>query len=342
MNNCRPHKTILVTGGAGYIGSHCCVALDQAGYRTVIVDNLTNSRADVFNRLARLCDTPPIFVQGDCRDTGLVQKAIADHGVDAVMHLAGLKAVAESLQQPVAYYDNNLYSLLSVVQAMQQEGVDDLIFSSTATVYSSSAPHPFSEDSPIAPEQPYARSKWMMEQILSDLHHASPQWRIGILRYFNPVGSHSSHLIGEYPIGIPNNLMPRICFAVTQKNAPLTLFGNDYPTDDGTCVRDYIHIMDLADGHVAALQHLRTQSGMMAFNLGTGHGVSVLTLVKTFAAVNQCQVPYIVGERRAGDMSAFWADVRRAQEVLKWSAQRDLTQMCRDAWQWQQQLQSED
>lgn len=327
---------ILVTGGTGYIGSHACVALAQAGHRVLILDNLCNSRADVLDRLATICGRRPRFVEGDVRDSTLLDEVFDRHRVTAVMHFAGLKAVGESLVKPLEYYDNNVHGSLQLLAAMRRAEVGVLVFSSSATVYSDCEGHVFREDNPRAATNPYGRAKLMIEDILADLHLAEPGWRIARLRYFNPVGAHESGLIGEDPQGVPNNLMPFVAQVAAGRREVLKIWGNDYPTPDGTGVRDYIHVVDLAEGHLAALNWLQAQGGLLTVNLGTGRGHSVLEMIQAFEKASGRPVPYRIAERRAGDIAQFWADPSLAKKLLSWEAKRSLDQMCADAWRWQQ------
>ena len=326
---------ILVTGGTGFIGSHTCVALAQAGHEFLILDNLSNSRADVLDRLAPLCRRRPAFVEADVRDAAALDRVFAEHRITAVIHFAALKAVGESVAQPLAYYDNNVGGTLKLLEAMKRAGVRTLVFSSSATVYGDPASVPIREDFPLTATNPYGWTKLMMERMLADLAAAEPDWRIARLRYFNPVGAHESGRIGEDPSGVPNNLMPYVAQVATGQRAELQVFGGDWPTADGTGVRDYIHVMDLAEGHVAALDHLARQPGLLTVNLGTGRGVSVLDLVRAFEQASGRAVPYRIVGRRAGDVAACWADPALAERLLGWRTRRDLAQMCADAWRWQ-------
>jgi UDP-glucose 4-epimerase len=326
---------ILVTGGTGFIGSHTCVALAQAGHDFLILDNLSNSRADVLDRLAPLCGRRPVFVHGDVRDAVLLERVFAEHSISAVIHFAALKAVGESVAMPLAYYDNNVGGTLKLLDAMRHAGVRTMVFSSSATVYGDPATVPIREDFPLTATNPYGWTKLMMERMLADLASAEPDWRIARLRYFNPVGAHESGRIGEDPSGMPNNLMPYVAQVATGQRAELQVFGGDWPTPDGTGVRDYIHVMDLAEGHVAALDHLARQPGLLTVNLGTGCGVSVLDLVRAFEQASGRAVPYRIVGRRAGDVAACWADPALAERSLGWRTKRDLAQMCADAWRWQ-------
>lgn len=327
---------ILVTGGTGYIGSHTCVALAQAGHDLLILDNLCNSRADVVDQLETLCGKRPQFIQGDIRDAALIDRIFAYHPIGAVIHFAGLKAVGESVQMPLDYYDNNVRGTLDLLAAMRRAGAKTIVFSSSATVYGDPASVPIREDFPRSAANPYGRSKLIIEDILADLYHAEPDWRIARLRYFNPVGAHESGLIGEDPQGIPNNLMPYIAQVATGQREFLNVFGNNYPTTDGTGVRDYIHVVDLAEGHVAALNYLNQKGGLLTVNLGTGRGYSVLAMAKAFEQASGRPVPYRFAPRRPGDIAQCWADPTLASQLLGWKATRGLEAMCADAWRWQQ------
>jgi UDP-glucose 4-epimerase len=327
---------ILVTGGTGYIGSHTCVALAAAGHDLLIVDNLCNSRVDVVGRLETLCGKRPEFVEGDVRDSVVLDEIFDRHPITAVMHFAGLKAVGESVERPLEYYDNNVHGTLQLLAAMRRASVKTFVFSSSATVYGDPASVPIREDFPRSATNPYGRGKLIIEDILDDLHRAEPDWRIARLRYFNPVGAHESGLIGEDPRGMPNNLMPFVAQVATGRREFLNIWGNDYPTPDGTGVRDYIHVVDLAEGHVAALGYLNRLGGLLTVNLGTGQGYSVLDMVKAFEKASQRSIPCKIAPRRAGDIAQCWADPGLASELLGWKARRGLEQMCADAWRWQQ------
>jgi UDP-glucose 4-epimerase len=326
---------ILVTGGAGYIGSHTVVELLQAGHEVVVLDNLCNSSPVALERVAQITQRTPRFIQADVRDAAALDALFAAHSIDAVIHFAGLKAVAESVQKPLAYYDTNVSGSIQLLQAMQRAGVFRLVFSSSATVYGLDAPVPYRETMPLGrAANPYGTSKIMVEQLLADLCHSDSRWAVAALRYFNPIGAHPSGLIGEDPSGIPNNLLPFITQVAVGRRDALSIFGNDYPTRDGSCVRDYLHVSDLALGHLKALDVL-TQPGLQAFNLGTGQGVSVLQIVQTFERVTGQTIPCIIASRRAGDLPAFWADASKAAQTLGWQAARSLEDMLRDAWHWQ-------
>lgn len=327
--------TILITGGTGFIGSHACVALADAGHELLVLDNLCNSRADVIDRLAKLIGRRPGFVIGDIRDCALLDRLFADWRITSVMHFAGLKAVGESLEKPLDYYDSNVHGTLQLLSAMRRNGIRTFVFSSSATVYGAPARLPIAENFPRSATNPYGRSKLIIEDILADLHHAEPGWRIARLRYFNPVGAHPSGLIGENPRGTPNNLMPYIAQVASGHRDHLNIWGNDYPTRDGTGVRDYIHIVDLAEGHIAALRHLETcPPALITVNLGTGQGHSVLEMVHAFAKASGRNIPYRIGSRREGDIAQCWTDPALAKELLGWQASRGLAEMCTDAWRW--------
>jgi UDP-glucose 4-epimerase len=327
---------ILVTGGTGFIGSHACLALAQAGHELLILDNLCNSRADVVDRLQRICGRRPLFVEGDVRDSAVLDEVFDRHRVTAVMHFAGLKAVGESVARPLEYYDNNVHGTLQLLAAMRRAEVRTFVFSSSATVYSDRDGHVYRESSPRDATNPYGRGKLIVEDILADLHLAEPAWRIARLRYFNPVGAHESGLIGEDPQGVPNNLMPFVAQVAAGRRDCLNVWGNDYPTPDGTGVRDYIHVVDLAEGHVAALDYLTREGGLLTVNLGAGRGHSVLEMIQAFEKASGRPVRYRIAERRAGDIAQFWADPSLAKMLLGWETKRGLDQMCADAWRWQQ------
>jgi len=326
---------ILVTGGAGYIGSHTCVELLEAGHQVVVVDNLCNSREAALQRVEKITGRSLAFCHGDIRDRTLLDRLFARHGVDAVIHFAGLKAVGESVTKPLDYYQNNVAGTLVLLEAMCGAGVRRLVFSSSATVYGDPASLPITEAFPLSASNPYGRSKLIIEEILQDLQRAEAGWDISILRYFNPVGAHKSGLIGEDPLGVPNNLMPYVAQVATGHLKQLSVFGDDYPTADGTGVRDYIHVVDLARGHLAALSRLLEKPGLMIHNLGTGKGYSVLEMVRAFEAASGRPVPYRIVERRPGDIAACYADPGRAWSELGWKAERGLQAMCEDAWRWQ-------
>ena len=326
---------ILVTGGMGYIGSHTVVELLCRGETVLILDNLCNSSLKVLDRIETIAGRRPAFVKADIRDLGALQAVFRDHHIDSVVHFAGLKAVGESVMKPLAYFENNVSGTLNLLHAMTEVGVRQLVFSSSATVYGDPHTVPIREDFPLSATNPYGRTKLMIEDILRDLLVADPEWRIAILRYFNPVGAHASGLIGESPNGIPNNLMPFVSqVAVGQRNE-LSVFGSDYPTPDGTGVRDYIHVVDLALGHLAALDALARSGGMLTVNLGTGQGYSVLDMVRAFETASGRSIPYRLVDRRPGDISSCYADPALAEAVLGWRATRGIEEMCSDTWRWQ-------
>lgn len=328
---------ILITGGAGFIGSHTAVQLLNAGMDVVIVDNLCNSSAEVIHRIGRISARPVPFYQGDVRDRAMLQRIFAEHAIDNVLHFAGLKAVGESVREPLRYYDNNLAGILILAEEMAKAGVFNLVFSSSATVYGDPQSVPISEDAPTGgTTNPYGTSKYFTERILQDVQHADPRWSITLLRYFNPVGAHPSGLIGENPNGIPNNLLPYIGQVAVGKLAQVSVFGNDYPTPDGTGVRDYIHVMDLADGHLYAMRAKQSQPGVHIYNLGTGNGYSVLEMIHAFEQASGITIPYRITPRRAGDIATCYANPAKAARELGWHAQRDLATMMQDAWRWQQ------
>ncbi len=326
---------ILVTGGAGYIGSHTCVELLQAGHQVVVVDNLCNSKEEALRRVQALAGRPLAFYRVDLRDRQGLEAVFAAERVDAVIHFAGLKAVGESVALPLMYYHNNITGTVVLCQVMAEHGVKTLVFSSSATVYGEPAFVPIPEDAPLAPTNPYGRTKYFIEEILRDLYRADPEWRISLLRYFNPVGAHPSGQIGEDPNDIPNNLMPYVAQVAVGKLPELRVFGNDYPTPDGTGIRDYIHVVDLAKGHLAALNKLAEKPGVITHNLGTGRGYSVLEVVRTFEQASGRKIPFRIVGRRPGDVAVSYADPTRAREELGWVAQRDLFDMCADTWRWQ-------
>ena len=326
---------ILLTGGTGYIGSHTVTVLAQQGHRVVLLDNLSNSDAAVVGRLARILGEPPAFVQGDVRDGALLERVLREHAIDAVIHFAGLKAVGESVEKPLDYFSNNVQGTLSLLQAMRAGGVRTLVFSSSATVYGEPRYLPLDERHPTGATNPYGRSKLHIEEILSDLVASDPSWRVACLRYFNPVGAHDSGLIGESPRGVPNNLMPYVAQVAAGLRTELNVFGNDYPTPDGTGVRDYIHVVDLAEGHAAALGFLAGHTGWHAFNLGTGNGHSVLEVVRAFEQASGRDVPHRIQPRRPGDVAACYADPAKARQDLGWTATRTLEDMCRSTWRYQ-------
>jgi UDP-glucose 4-epimerase len=329
--------SVLLTGGAGFIGSHTCVELMAAGWTPIILDNLANSSAAVIGRIGAIAGAQPELIVADVRDRDALDRAFRAHPVDAVIHFAGLKAVGESVANPLLYYENNVVGTIALVDAMRKHGVTRIVFSSSATVYGTGAKMPLAEDAPLGPVNPYGRSKLMVEHMLRDLTESDPAWRVMLLRYFNPVGAHQSGVIGEDPSGIPNNLMPFICQVAVGRRSRLNIFGGDYATPDGTGIRDYIHVVDLAAGHVAALGKLMEAQAPHenVVNLGTGRGHSVLEVVGAFEAASGRKVAYDVVARRPGDVAMCYADVGRARKTLGWSAQRGLDAMCADAWRWQ-------
>ena len=327
--------TILITGGTGFIGSHTAVVLLAAGYEVILYDNLSNSRGDVVERIARITGQTPRFVEGDVRDRDQLASVFAGTRIDGVIHFAALKAVGESQREALAYYDVNVGGTLVLCQPMAAAGVFSLVFSSSATVYGDPAALPIREDFARSATNPYGASKLMLEDMLADIAAADPRWRIARLRYFNPIGAHESGLIGESPNGVPNNLLPYVAQVACGKREKLSVFGGDYPTPDGTGVRDYIHVMDLAEGHLAALNRLAVQPGLLTVNLGTGQGYSVLEIVRAFEAASGQPVPLEIVARRPGGIAACYADPSLARELLGWSARRNLDAMCRDAWRWQ-------
>lgn len=328
---------ILLTGGAGYIGSHTAIELIQSGHSVVIIDNLSNSSEEAVHRVEKITSTSIPFHQVDLRDTEALDAVFAKYSFDAVVHFAGLKAVGESVAKPLAYYDNNLNSTLSLLEVMQTHQVEQLVFSSSATVYGTPESLPLTEDSPTGHgvTNPYGQTKFMIEQILRDVSVAHPNMAITLLRYFNPVGAHESGLIGEDPSGIPNNLLPYVSQVAVGKLESVGVFGNDYDTPDGTGVRDYIHVVDLAKGHVAAIEHL--QSGTHIYNLGTGKGVSVLEIIQAFSEAAGKTIPYEMKPRRPGDIASCYTNPAKAQQELGWSAQFDIARACEDSWRWQSQ-----
>lgn len=326
---------ILVTGGTGYIGSHTVVELMLAGFEILIVDNFSNSKATVLDRIERIVSRRPGFFEADIRDRQAMQALFARHNFDAVIHFAGLKAVGESVAQPLRYYDNNVYGSLVLFEVMAEAQIKTLVFSSSATVYGDPATVPILENFPLGATNPYGRSKLMVEEVLRDLAIADPSWRIALLRYFNPVGAHESGLIGEDPTGIPNNLLPYIAQVAQGQREVLSIYGDDYPTIDGTGMRDYIHVVDLAIGHVKTLEKLSDQAGVATYNLGTGRSNSVLEMVRAFEQASGRNIPYKVVERRPGDIATCYADTTLAERELGWKAERSIAQMCADSWRWQ-------
>lgn len=328
--------TILVTGGCGYIGSHTCIQLIKQGIDPVIIDNLYNGKEIVLDRIKKITGKRPRFYQGDIRNKDLLDTIFKENNIKGVIHFAGLKAVGESVRKPLEYYDVNVYGTINLLDAMKKANVKKFIFSSSATVYGSQPIIPYIETMETGePTQPYGRSKLFIEKILQDLSIADQDWSITILRYFNPVGAHPSGLIGEDPQGIPNNLMPYITQVAIGKLDSLAVFGNDYETRDGTCIRDFIHVMDLAEGHLAALKYNDTQSGVNIFNLGSGQGNSVLEVIATFENVFRKKLPYHFAPRRDGDLPAYWANADRAKKLLNWETKLNLHDMVQDSWNWQ-------
>lgn len=321
-----------MTGGTGYIGSHAAVVLSEAGHEVVILDNLCNSHRGVLTRLAKILGKELPFVEGDIRDTDLIKKILQDHKIDAVMHFAGLKAVGESVVNPLKYFANNVSGSISLLKAMQEVGIKTIVFSSSATVYGEPKYLPYDEDHPLAPVNPYGQTKLQVENILKALSLSDSSWRIALLRYFNPVGAHESGLIGENPKGIPNNLMPYIVKVASGELPTINIFGNDYATPDGTGVRDYIHVMDLADGHIAALNFLERETGLHSYNLGTGKGYSVLDVISVFEGSNNKKIDKVFKSRRQGDLGICFANVQKASRLIGWEAKRSLIEMCASAW----------
>ena len=327
---------VLVTGGAGYIGSHTCLELLESGYGVVVIDNLCNSNPKALERVEQFTGKQIRFYRGDVRDEALLQTIFGENDIGCVIHFAGLKAVGESVAKPWEYYDNNLNSTLVLTKVMKQAGMKNLIFSSSATVYSADNEMPLKETSRTGGcTNPYGWTKYMTEQILSGLSHADREWSVVLLRYFNPIGAHKSGQIGEDPRGIPNNLMPYITQTAIGRREKLSVYGNDYPTHDGTGVRDYIHVVDLAKGHVAAVGYAAENKGCEVFNLGTGTGYSVLDMVNTFMEMNRVDIPYEITHRRPGDIATCYADPAKSREILGWQAEQTLADMCRDSWNWQ-------
>ncbi len=328
-------KTILVTGGAGYIGSHTCVSLLEMGYEVIVVDDLRNAEMESLNRVERLTGKKVAFYEFDVCDKKRLEEVFARHKINSIIHFAGLKAVGESVAKPLEYYENNLGSTLALAEMMLKYKVNNLIFSSSATVYDQTNPMPLHEEAVLGCSNPYGWTKLMCEQILRDLAHANPELSIVLLRYFNPIGAHKSGLMGEDPSGIPNNLLPYITQTALGRREQLTVHGDDYDTPDGAGVRDYIHVVDLAKGHVKALDYAESRKGADAINLGTGIGYSVLDIVKAFERVNQVKVPYVIGPRRPGDLGTVYAAPQKAKDTLNWEAELGIEDMCRDAWNWQ-------
>jgi len=328
--------TILVTGGCGYIGSHAVVELLDAGHHVIIVDNLSNSKVGVVDRIAAICGRWPIFHEADVRDDTALNALFMIHNIDAVIHFAGSKAVGESVSVPLSYYDNNIDGARTLLSVMQRHGVRRFVFSSSATVYGDTTTIPYTEDLPLNPINPYGRTKTAIEWMLNDLYDSEPGWSLSILRYFNPVGAHPSGLIGEDPMGIPNNLMPYITQVAVGRLPELGIFGDDYPTRDGSCIRDYIHVVDLARGHLAALDRIKDKEGLFVHNLGSGEGISVLELAHAFMEANSVEIPYRIKARRSGDLPAFWADPSKALRDMGWKTEKSVVDICRDAYRFQQ------
>lgn len=326
---------ILLTGATGYIGSHTWVMLLEAGYSVIGLDNFSNSSPRVIERIKQITQRELIFVEGDVQDEQLLSELFDKYSIEGVIHFAALKAVGESVQQPLSYYANNLNGLLNLIKVMSTSNCRNFVFSSSATVYHPSNPIPYVEDMPLGSTSPYGWTKFMSEQILRDLEVSNPDWRVAYLRYFNPVGAHPSGLIGEDPRGVPNNLMPFMTQVAVGKRKELSIFGGDWPTHDGTGVRDYIHVQDLAQGHVKAIDYLLKQKKSLTVNLGAGKGYSVLDLVRAFERASGQKIPYQIVDRRSGDIAAFYADASLADELLDWRVEFDLDAMCRDSWRWQ-------
>jgi len=326
---------ILVTGGAGYIGSHTVVQLLEKGEQVIVVDDLSNSHSEVFNRIEKITAKKPVFVLGDVSDKSLLESVFSDYNINSVIHFAGFKAVGESVEKPLMYYQNNINTTLTLLDCMQRHQCKELVFSSSATVYGDPETVPITEQSSLSATNPYGQTKLMIEYILKDVAIADPSMRIAVLRYFNPVGAHESGLIGEDPNGIPNNLMPFVAKVAIGELAQVNVFGDDYNTPDGTGVRDYIHVVDLASGHLAALDKIKRDSGWQVFNLGTGNGSSVLEIISAFAEVSGRDIPYTIAPRRAGDIATCYADVQYSAKALHWTAKADITTMIKDHWHWQ-------
>ena len=327
--------SVLVTGGAGYIGSHTCVRLIEAGRRVVVADDLSNSKMEAVRRVEQITGADVRVYLADVREALGLRRIFENEDIDAVIHFAGNKAVGESVAQPLQYYGNNIQSAVTVLSVMREMGVSRFVFSSSATVYGDPETVPIPEDAPLHAENPYGRTKLFIEEMRRDLHAAAPEMSIAILRYFNPVGAHPSGLIGEDPAGIPNNLFPYVTQVACGKLPKLRIFGGDYPTPDGTGVRDYLHVMDLADGHIAALKKLERQTGLFTYNLGTGRGCSVLEMIEAFRRATGREIPFEITGRRPGDVPSYYADPSRAKAELGWQASRSIEEMCRDAWNWQ-------
>lgn len=328
---------ILVTGGAGFIGSHTCVELLEAGYEVVIVDNFSNSKPEALNRIKKITGKDFAFYEADLLDLAALENIFEENKIDAVIHFAGLKAVGESVQKPVEYYHNNITGTLMLIKAMRKYGCKKIVFSSSATVYGPVNKAPYTEDMPTSATNPYGYTKVMIEQILRDVYVSDNDWSVSLLRYFNPIGAHKSGLIGEDPNGIPNNLLPYICQVAVGKLEKLGVFGDDYDTPDGTGVRDYIHVVDLALGHIKAVEKVEGEDGLFIYNLGTGIGYSVLDVVKSFEKASGKKIPYVIGPRRDGDIATCYSDPSKALKELGWKAERGLDEMCEDSWRWQSQ-----
>ena len=329
-------STILVTGGAGFIGSHTCVELLESGYDVVVIDNLSNACEESLKRVEKITGKTLKFYKGDIADKELMDKILTENDIYAVIHFAGLKAVGESVQKPLEYYTNNISGTLAMCDVMRKHGVKNIIFSSSATVYGDPAEIPITEKCPKGQcTNPYGWTKSMLEQILTDIQFADKEWNVILLRYFNPIGAHKSGLIGEDPNGIPNNLMPYITKVATGELPRVNVFGNDYPTPDGTGVRDYIHVMDLATGHVYAIDKIKENPGVKVYNLGTGKGYSVLDVIKNFSEASGIDIPYVITDRRPGDIAECYSDATLAKEELGWEAKYDIKEMCADSWNWQ-------
>ncbi|MFT4145000.1 MAG: UDP-glucose 4-epimerase GalE [Mobilitalea sp.] len=326
---------ILVTGGAGYIGSHTCVELLNQGYEVVVVDNLSNSSEEALERVKKITGKNITFYKADLLDKEALEEIFDEEVIEGVIHFAGLKAVGESVQKPLEYYHNNITGTLILCEVMREHKVKNIVFSSSATVYGTPDSVPIKEDFPLSATNPYGYTKLMLERILSDLHTSDSDWNVVLLRYFNPIGAHSSGSIGEDPKGIPNNLVPYITQVAVGKLEYLNVYGNDYDTIDGTGVRDYIHVVDLALGHIKALEKIKENKGVLTYNLGTGNGYSVLQMVESFERVSRTRINYVIQPRRAGDIGICYADVKKAKEELHWEAARGLNQMCEDSWRWQ-------
>src|SRR6185437_13686147 len=330
-------QTILVTGGLGYIGSHTVVQLITAGYTPIIVDNLSNSSIKVLDRIEQITQVKPVFYKHDIQDTSAIEEVLKRHKIDGVIHFAASKAVGESVQMPLDYYQNNVSGSIGLLQQLKLHNIKTIVFSSSATVYGDPATTPITESFPLKPTNPYGWTKFMIEQVLRDLHISDNQFKIGILRYFNPIGAHSSGLIGEDPQGVPNNLMPYIAQVAVGKLEYLSIFGNDYPTHDGTGIRDYIHVVDLAIGHIKALEYLFdvNSQNLLTVNLGTGNGYSVLDVIKAFEKASGKKINYKFMPRRSGDVATCYADTKLAEKLLGWKAKFGIDEMCRDTWLWQ-------